>query len=134
MTWEIKPYQSVGPIQLGRHRKEIRQQLGPRFTSFAKDVGENETDAYDDLGIHLYYDDDNQIAMLEAFEPAALSLNGIALLGREFDEVGPHLVKRGYKGKPTDVGYQYDDAGIALTLNGSTLEGVAVCRKGSYEE
>ena len=133
MAWEITPYESVGPVRLGRQRNEIRRQLGPGFTSFAKDVGENKTDAYDELGIHLYYDDEDRLEMVEAFEPASPTLKGIALLCREIEQVEDDLAKRGYKGRPTDVGYRYDDAGIALTLNGSAIEGVAVFRKGYYE-
>lgn len=134
MTWKITPYESVGPVQLGQRRNEIRRQLGPGFTSFAKDVGETETDAYDELGIHLYYDDEDRLELVEAFEPASVSLKGIALLCREFEQVEHDLARQGYKGKPTDVGYRYNDAGIALTLQGSTIEGVAVFQKGYYED
>ena len=134
MNWEIEPYQSVGPLTFGQTRNAVREQLGPDYDSFAKDVGENETDAYDNLGVHLYYDDDDRLEFVEAFEPASLTLRGVALHRREYRQVDSELSRLGYDANPTDVGYRYDDIGIALTLDGSTVEGVAVFRRGYYEE
>jgi|GEM_PF-2293653 len=134
MTWDITPYRSVGSLQLGRHRNEIRRQLGADFTSFTKDIGESEADAYDHLGIHLYYDDDDRLEMVELFQPASPTLKDVSLLGRDYEQVANALAEHGYKAKPTDVGYSYEDAGVALTLNGSEIEGVAVFRKGYYAD
>ena len=54
---EIVPFKSVGPLEFGDSRQVSREKLGSTFTTFRKDVGENETDSFDDLALHLYYDD-----------------------------------------------------------------------------
>ena len=131
--WEIKPFAQVGPIEFGQLRNEVRSKLDSDYQVFKKTPGENDTDAYDSLGIHVYFDDDDQVEFVEAFSPAELEYEGIALIGRNVDEVVADLRARGYEAEKDDVGYNYDELGFGLTVNGDVIEGVGVFRKGYYE-
>lgn len=133
MSWQIESFKSVGPISFGQSRDEIRNLLGSGFRSFKKTEGENDTDAYDSLGIHLYYDDDDRVEFVEAFSPADLSINGVSLVGRKTSDAINDLRALGYDSEQDDVGYNYDDIGVGLTVNGDAVEGVGVCKEGYYD-
>lgn len=130
MSWTIKPYESVGPLLIGQAREDVRNQIGANYDSFSKDSGENLTDAYDEIGMHLYYTGKNTLEFIEFFDPAQIDFQGKALLGRPFPEIQKEFSELGYVGRPSDVGYEYDDLGIALTLEGGQVEGVGVYRRG----
>src|SRR5262245_7451219 len=93
----ILPFKSIGGLHFGERRVDLRQRLGERFTSFKKDVGENETDAYDELGVHLYFDDDDSLEYVETFAPATPTLDGIKLVGRILEDVRKDLEEVGHK-------------------------------------
>ena len=131
--WEIEPFSKVGPIAFGQSRNEVRSALDSEYRAFKKAEGENDTDAYDSLGIHVYYDDDDHVEFVEAFSPAQLSFEGIALVGRNVGEVVAELGELGYDAEQDDVGYNYDDLGTGLTINGDEIEGVCVFKKGYYD-
>lgn len=131
--WEITSFQSVGPLQLGQPRTAIRSLLGDGFHSFQKTPGENETDVYESLGLHLYYDDDDELELIEAFSPAEIEFEGVSLVGRNPNDVVEDLRANGYEGEQDDVGYNYDAIGIGLTVGGDVVEGVGVFRKGYYD-
>lgn len=131
MSWIIKPYESVGPINIGQPREVVRQVLGSDYDSFAKVAGARPADAYDSLGVHLYYDDNDLLEFVEMFEPAAVEYNGVLLLGQPFTSVNTELSIEG-PATPSNVGYEYDNLGIVLTLADGQVEGVAVYRRGYY--
>lgn len=133
MNWSIKKHESVGPIGLGESRQSVREKLGPSYDTFEKVPGANPTDAYDEIGAHFYYDDDDQLEFAEFFEPAELNFEGVDLLGRPFKVINADLGRYDPKPRRSDVGYEYDELGIALTLADDQVEGVAVYRRGYYE-
>lgn len=130
---EIVPFISVGGCYFGTPRHRIRERLGDGYRSFRKGIGGNETDSYDALGLHLYFDDKDRLEFVEAFEPALPSFRGIFLLGRDRDDVAAELSAMGYKSTQDFYGLQCGDAGFALTCPGRIIEGVGVCRKGYYD-
>ncbi len=133
MNWQIESFRSVGPISFGETREEIRNVLGTGFRSFRKTEGENETDAYDLLGVHVYYDDSDCAEFVELFTPAESTFAGVSLVGRKVADVVAELHELGYEGERDDVGYNYDLVGIGLTINDQVVDGVGVFREGYYD-
>lgn len=131
--WRIKPFSQVGPIEFGQSRNSVRSKLNSDYRVFKKTPGENDTDAYDSLGIHVYYDDEDKVEFVEAFSPAEVEFEGIVLIGRNVDEVAADLGDRGYDAEQDEVGYNYDELGFGLTINDQEIEGVGFFRKGYYE-
>ncbi len=133
MSWRIKSFQSVGPLEFGQSRNETRTILGSGFQPFNKAGSGNQTDAYPSLGLHIYFDDEDRVEFIEAFSPADIDFNGISLLGKKAAEATNQLRALGYEGEQDDVGYQYESIGIGLTISGDQIEGVGIFRKGYYD-
>jgi hypothetical protein len=129
---EIVPFNSVDVLCFGATRTSIRERLGGGYQSFRKVVGANETDVYDALGLHLYFDDDERLEFVEAFDPASPSFRGALLLGRDRDEVAADLTAMGYDLIQDAYGLRCDGAGLSLTAPDGIVEGVGVFRKGYY--
>jgi hypothetical protein len=130
---EIVPFISYGRLCFGDTRHSIRERLGVHYQSFQKDVGENETDAYDGLGLHLYFDDEDRLEFVEAFEPASPLFRGIMLLSRGRDEFAAEVVAMGQSVTLDDYGLRCDGAGFALTAPNGIVEGVGIFRRGYYD-
>jgi hypothetical protein len=131
---EIRPYLNVGVIRFGDVRQDVRVALQCPFETFRKDVGENETDAFDDLGLHVYYDGQGRVEFVEGFEPASLTINGLMLLGQRIDKIDKELRAMGHSSRAIDVGLQYDTAGIVLTAPNGVVEGVGIFARGYYDK
>jgi|SRR5579884_1397530 len=129
---EIIPFRSIGTLSFGDSRHLAREKLASKFSTFEKTVGENETDSFDDLGLHLYYDNDGHLEFVEAFDPAEVMFRGIRFLGRELDSVISDMESLGYRPTGSDVGVNFESGGIALTAPSGIVEGVAAYRKGYY--
>jgi predicted component of type VI protein secretion system len=84
---EIRPFEAVGSLLFGDVRSAVREKLGMEYSSFSKTTGDEPTDAYDSLGLHLYYDEDGRLEFVEAFIPAVITMDGITFLGRQVADV-----------------------------------------------
>lgn len=133
MGWKIVPFESIGPIRLNQSRGVVRQILGRDFETFHKGASSIATDAYDCLGVHLYYDRHDLLEFVESFAPSSPEFANVKLLGRSIGDVDDDLEEFGVKAIRFDVGFAYHQIGIALTVNGETVEGVAVFRRGYYD-
>lgn len=131
---EIVPFRSIGPLSFGDPRDVARTKFASMFSTFEKVAGATETDSFDDLGLHLYYDDEGRLEFVEAFDPAEVVFRGISFLGRELTAVTRAMQALGFAATPTDVGVRFDQAGIALTASAGDVEGVAAHRRGYYSE
>lgn len=135
MTLEIQPYISVGDLHFGDSRQHARQLLGSKYQSFEKVPGSNETDAYDDLGLHLYFDSQDCLEYVETFFPASPSLQGAQLLGKSIRQVADELARLGHGCVSIDsCNMQCDSAGISLHFPDGPVLAVGVFRRGYYEE
>ena len=130
---EIGPFSSMGVLSFGDTRQIARSKLASVFSTFRKDTGENETDSFDGLGIHLYYDNEGKLEFIEAFPPADVSFRGIRFLGRDIGSVVTDMEAIGFVATNADIGVDFGDAGIALTSPTGMVEGVAAHRKGYYD-
>ena len=124
--WEIQSFISVGPISFGATRKDIHTELGSGFRLFCKVKGENLSDAYQSLGLHLFFDDDDKLELVEGFSPANICFDGVLLLGCSAIDVVEELRRKGHEGHLDDIGHAYNDLGFALTVDNNIVEGVAV--------
>jgi len=120
-------------VWFGDERQAARQKLNSEFSTFEKDDGEAETDAFEALGLHLYYDDAGRLEFVEAFDPAEVTFRGVSFLGRNVGAVIAEMRAIGFEPTDGDVGVDFPDAGIALTAPDGVVEGVAAHRKGYYD-
>jgi len=134
MIYEINPFHGVGKLSFGESRDNLRRELGGAVESFRKTAGANETDAYDDLGMHLYFDNQDRLEFVELFEPAQVVFRGVKLIGRDAETVKMRLAKLGWASSETDIGYQWDQAGFSFFPQTGEIEGVGVFRRGYYDE
>lgn len=130
---EVTPFTSVGPLKFGDSRRVSREKLGSSFSTFQKTVGANETDSFDDLGLHLYYSDAGSLEFVEAFDPANVTFRKIRFLGRSLEVVLADMETLGFSPTADDVGVKFDLAGVGLFAPSGVVEGVAVHRKGYYD-
>jgi hypothetical protein len=131
---EIIPFKSVGKLSFGDSRQVARQKLSSTFKTFRKAAGQpDETDSFDQLGLHLYYDNDGNLEFVEAFEPAEVTFRGIRFLGRERATVKKEMKEIGFSPAEDDYGMMFSEAGIAVTAPSAVVEGVAAHRKGYYD-
>jgi hypothetical protein len=131
---EIIPFTSVGGLLFGDSRSMSREKLASTFSTVKKDVGENDTDSFDDLGLHLYYSEAGCLEFVEAFDPAEVVFHGISFFGRDLDSVTSDMESLGFTATESDVSVQFEGAGIALTAPSGVVEGVAAHRKGYYDQ
>jgi hypothetical protein len=131
---DIIPFKSIGVLTFGDSRPVSRQKLTSKFSTFQKADGENETDSFDDLGLHLYYSDEGQLEFVEAFDPAEVVFRGIRFLGRDLNSIMSDMGSLGFSPTKADVGVNFETAGIALTAPSGVVEGVAAHRKGYYDQ
>ena len=64
--FEIIPYAGIGPLRFGATRAEVREVLAVPVEAFQKTpTSDALTDAFDDLGIHVYYDSADRCEAVE---------------------------------------------------------------------
>ena len=131
---EIRPFEAIGALSFGDLRSIVREKLGKEYSSFSKTTGDDLTDAYDSLGLHLYYDQDGRLEFVEAFAPAVITMNGITFLGRQVADVVHELGMKGLDYVDADVGIDFPAVGIAITSPNGIIDGVAVQRKGYFDD
>lgn len=92
----LLPFQQVGPLRFGMSRQDTREVLHEDWHSFLK--GPNAiifTDAYDTLGLHLYFDDSEHLECIEAFSPSRVVYDGVQLIDRDSHDVSQELTNLG---------------------------------------
>ena len=132
---EIRPFEGLGDLRFGMSRRDVRALLGQEFRSFKKTpLADSLTDAYAQYGLHLYYDGQDRLELVEAFRPCVPIFQGVELLGPR--KVVPDRLREAGAGGPRrdSDGDFFDDLGFALYSPGDMVEGVSVYRKGYYDK
>ena len=103
----IYPYQGVGQIRFGMTREKVRSLLGEPSATFYKGLNtQSPTDAYDNIGIHIYYHHPSGYCQaLEFFEPAQLLLKEKQLFELPFVNLREWLLSQ-------DSELEIDDEGL----------------------
>ena len=91
MEWAIQPLRSVGPVDFGMPRADVRRVVGARFREFVKspDRPLNRTDAFEELLIHVYYASESGTCELVEFGGGSARplLHGRDLLRESFSDL-----------------------------------------------
>jgi hypothetical protein len=86
----------LGLIHAGMSREESRKALGGRFEAFYKAEDSTvPTDAYDDLGVHVYFDERYRVFGVEFLKWSGLVWDNQKLVGEDALVVRQFLAKRG---------------------------------------
>ena len=128
--WAIQPFESVGPLRFGMERSEVHRVMEEPPREFKKGFSENMTEAYDQAGVHVYYDSSGAVELIEAFPPANLVYEGTDLMRSDTQAVLADLARLGLQ--PRDDGQGglwFDDRGFALYAPGGRTEGVSAFRR-----
>src|SRR6266480_1366133 len=128
---EIRPFEGLGDLRFGMSRRDVRTLLGQEFRSFKKTpLADSLTDAYTQFGLHLYYDGQDRLELVEAFQPCVPIFRGVELLGpRKVVLEGLREAGVGSPRRDAD-GELFHDLGFGLYSPGDMVEGVSVYRKG----
>lgn len=113
----------------------MRQLLGSNLETFYKSPSSNvPTDAFNDLGLHLYYTENGELEFVEAFEPCTPAFKDIVLLRDDASDVAAELSSLGHQAVQDDAGYGFPDLGFGLYAPLGHVEGVSVYPKGYYDD
>jgi hypothetical protein len=84
MDFEVEPYVGVGPIAFGLTRAEVRRRMAVPVEAFMKTPSSAApTDAFDALGVHVYYDLHERCEAVELGRRHVVpTFRGRALVGR----------------------------------------------------
>jgi len=139
MEFLITPYVSAGIIALGDVRETVRAKLMVPYESFYKTGSSKvETDAFDEIGVHVYYDKDYRVEVVELFEPAVPMFKNTNLLGTPYSQLLELFSTIDGNLGENDSGLTSYEQGIGLyapykedepNLN---CEGIIVFKKGYY--
>jgi hypothetical protein len=135
----IRPHEGIGPIRFGMDSNAVRNILGGTVRSFRKTAdAKAPTDAFDEYGMHVYYDDAGRCEAVEVASPGTPILHGQPLIGRPFEELRHMLEQIDPKAEVDDAGLTAPSLGIgvfapfASDSPGEPVEGVIVFKEGYY--
>jgi hypothetical protein len=96
--YEIEPPDRAGPITLGMARDTVRTIIGEPFSANTESFTGMERDVFHDAGIIARYHPDTADALLEIEfgYPARVTLLGIPLLERNWEDLRPELEQDGF--------------------------------------
>lgn len=128
---DIIPFSGLGDLRFGVSRATVHALLGNNFKSFRKSpYSTNDTDAYDELGFHLYYDNDDQLEYIETYPPCNPMYDGVSLFGKDTKALLQELSEMGYYPVDDDEGYNFEQLGFGLYIPDEKIEAVSIYRKG----
>lgn len=138
--FDIKSYVGVGPIVFGMTAEEVRSTLGCAYTEFKKSQSsKTTTDAFDSLGVFVYYNVDRKCNAIEMARPARPFYAGHELLNDSFEKV--YELIRGFDPVVSLDADGLTSFGLGIGLYApfcrndrlSPAEGVIVFKRGYYE-
>jgi DNA-directed RNA polymerase subunit N (RpoN/RPB10) len=136
-SWQIRPFDGVGPLKFGMSRSSIRGTLGGKFRTFRKTRrSESETEAYDELGLHFYYDAKDELNFIEAFPQCGeLSWNQVRFFHGDLQTVVEKMREAGQSEISDSSGRYFEGLGISLYAPyAGRIESVGAFRRDKWEE
>ena len=140
VRYEAIPHLGIGPLRLGMSRAEARAHLSGNHKSFRKAVDStHETDAFDECGFHVYYEDTPEtVVFVEVFPVDGVSfiLHGVDVFGNTAANV-LHSLKNTAEIVEEERGSSYLLAGADVSLwrshvDESHFESLGVGAEGYY--
>src|SRR5947207_2317288 len=115
--WIIEPFVGIGPLKFGMSRDLDRAELGPDYQVFKKTPDSlNDSDAYDRISVHCYYDVQDRLDFIEIAYDSILSIEfkGVNFFDVTVPILLDHMKTAGHLGTIShDVCY-FEDTGIAI--------------------
>jgi hypothetical protein len=115
--WMIEPFVGIGPLKFGMSRELVRAELGPDYQVFKKTPDSvNDTDAYDRISVHCYYDVQNKLDFIEIGYDSVLSIEfkGVNFFDVTVPILREHMKAAGHLGTMSHDACYFEDTGIAI--------------------
>lgn len=98
---EFTPFVGIDKLRFGDSRKMVRGMISGACKPFKKTpLSKNYTDAFSDAGFHVYYDESDNVELIEVFSPAIVEYSGVVLSQGNRSEIEGEL-KRKDSNRPT---------------------------------
>jgi hypothetical protein len=131
---EIVPFMKAGDVAFGDTRSDVRSHMQCTPTTFRKAPNSSETDAFDNHGVYVHYDDADKVHFIELFEPSNPIVDDVRMIAKNATEVISTLARKGHKCTRDEIGYDLPSLGIGLVVDDEGLiDCVAVYPKGYYK-
>jgi hypothetical protein len=144
MIFLVEPYQGIGNINLGMSREKIRSILNDcdvKWETFMKTpTSIAATDAFTNLGMHIFYEKSDVCEAIEVFAPAKPILLGKCLLGVKYQELEAWFREIDDTVAVDDYGLTSHKFGVGLYVPDTVkfpdavVEGVIVFARGYYDD
>ncbi len=73
--WKLNPGTSIGPLEFGMDRANVRRALGEKYKPFRKSIFSKSTsDSYGSF--HVYYSKENRLVAIEFYEGVEILIDG----------------------------------------------------------
>lgn len=109
------PPARFGDLRFGMPRDDVRRILGSNSSEFKKnEFAKGNTDSFDALRIHVYYDKRGTVEGVEVLRRGQMSVAGVALVGRRLGDVIADLSGAGIKGKCDRNGWTFFDGALRV--------------------
>jgi len=141
MDLDIRPYVGVGPLRFGMTRTAVGAALRSKARALRRgSASASPTDAFEEEGVYVEYDGEDECEAIEMASPALPTLQGRSLIGVPFKELRDWLAS-------VDATLEVDNAGLTSPLFGiglfapaaakeplEAVEAVIAFRRGYYDE
>ena len=120
--WQVVPEKSIGKIEFGMNREDVRALLGDKFEEFKKsELSVNTTDDYGFL--HVYYTEDNRVEAVEVFEAIELEYEDNIIFPIQASRIKEVLSgitedEWGFTDEKRYIGYEMDEENATSILVG----------------
>ena len=100
---QVRTFEGLRDLRLGTTRAAVRSLLDTGVRMLVK--GGVELDSFDSLGFYLYYDQNDELEFIEAFETCEPEYDGVRPLGDDTPSVLNKLAQLGHEPVGDDSGY-----------------------------
>lgn len=136
-TLEFVPYKSIGTVNFGMQREEVREKFGD-YSEFKKTkLSKNTTD---DFGfMHAYYDDNNILEAVECFGEAKIMLHNVNIMALNIKQLKLFFQDKSIEYITDESGLNADSIGISAYIPNiknekeAKVETLLIFRKGYYD-
>ncbi len=140
MKLNIEPYICVGPIKFDLLREKIHAIIKSPFIQFEKTtLSRSLTDSYDELGLHVFYDESDRCEAVEIFTISDLLYRNAPIFDKSHNENLKYLDKIDSSTEKDDVSIISYSLGLSIFSEtgiynpDSKINSVLVFRKGYYD-
>jgi hypothetical protein len=140
MEIKIEPKIGVGPVHFGSTRDQVRKVLPPPYKEFKKTPKSKiPTDAFDRLGLHVYYDSKLLCEAVELFPESKPVFQDVSLFEMNANEAVAWLKKMDPKLEIDDVSATSHKMGLSfyvsegLEQSDSRIDSVLAFKEGYYD-